>query len=77
LESQSKQEGKKWNGTHQLRVGANGIDLLGKNLNTVNKSASLIGRSKEFGIAVNVENTKYVGHANEMEYRIKREKWKR
>ena len=60
LEGQSKQEGSKWNGTHQLRVSANGIDLLGKNLNTVNKSKSFIGRSKEFGIELNVENTKYV-----------------
>jgi hypothetical protein len=60
LEGQSKQKGTKWNGTHQLRVSANGIDLLGKNLNTINKSASFGGRSKEFGIAVNVKNTKYV-----------------
>jgi len=27
----------------------------GGDLNTINKSASCIGRSKEFGIAVNVE----------------------
>jgi hypothetical protein len=60
LEGQSKREGTKWNGTHKLRVSANGIDLLGKNLNTVNKSTNFTGRSKKFGIAVNVENTKYV-----------------
>jgi hypothetical protein len=60
LEGQSKQEGTKWNGTHQLRVIGNGIDLVGKNLNTVNKSTSFIGRSKESGIAVNVEYTRYV-----------------
>ena len=56
LEGQSKLEGTKWNGTHQHRVSANGIDLLEKkNLNTVNKSTSFIGRNNEFGIAVNVE----------------------
>jgi hypothetical protein len=38
LEGQSKQDGTKWNGTLQLRVSANGIDLLGENLNTVNKN---------------------------------------
>lgn len=60
MEGQSQQERTKWNGTHQHRVSANGIDLLGKNLNTVNRIARFISRSKEFGIAVNVENTKYV-----------------
>jgi hypothetical protein len=60
LEGQSKQDGTKWNGTLQLRVGASGIDLLGENLNTVNKNTGFICQGKEFGIAVNAENAKYV-----------------
>ena len=60
MKGQSKQEGTKWNRTHRHRVSADGIDLLGKNVNTVNKSTSLIGRSKEFNVAAIVGNTKYV-----------------
>jgi hypothetical protein len=53
--------GPKLNGTHQLLAYADDVNLLGDNIDTVNESADpLIGASKEVGLEVNVENTKYM-----------------
>jgi hypothetical protein len=49
------------NGTHQLLVYADDVNLLGDNIDTVNKNAeTLIDASKEVGLEVNTEKTRYV-----------------
>jgi hypothetical protein len=53
--------GLKINGTHQLLVYADDLNLLGDNTATVKKSTkTLIDASKEVGLEVNAEKTKYV-----------------
>jgi hypothetical protein len=52
----------KLNGTHQLFVYADDVDLLGDNTNTRKKNTQiLIDDSKEIGLEVNVERTNYAG----------------
>jgi coproporphyrinogen III oxidase-like Fe-S oxidoreductase len=52
--------GLKLNGTHQLLAYADDVNLLGDNIDTINKNTqTLIDASKEVGIEVNVEKTKY------------------
>jgi hypothetical protein len=52
--------GLKLNGTHQLLVYADDVNLLGDNIDTIKKNTkSLIGARKEDGLEVNAENTKY------------------
>jgi hypothetical protein len=54
------QEGLKLNGTHQLMAYADDADLLGNNLHIAgNTPETFIGGSKEVGLEVNVEKTKY------------------
>jgi hypothetical protein len=49
------------NGTHQLLAYADDISLLGDTIFTVNKNtAMLIDASKEVGLEINVEKTKYM-----------------
>jgi hypothetical protein len=51
----------KLNGTYQLLAYANGVNLLGCNIETLNKiSDILIDASKEVGLEVNMEKTKYM-----------------
>jgi hypothetical protein len=51
----------KLNGTHQLLAYADDVNLLGDNIDTINKNTeTLIDASKEVGLEVNVEKTKYV-----------------
>jgi hypothetical protein len=51
----------KMNGTHQLLAYADDVNLQGNNINTINKSTeTLIDASKEVGILVNIEKTKYM-----------------
>jgi hypothetical protein len=57
---QENELGRKLNGTHQLLAYADDVNLLGDNINTINKnSETLIHASKEVGLEVNVEKTKY------------------
>jgi hypothetical protein len=50
----------KLNGTHQLLAYADDVNLLGDNIDTIKKSTeTLIGASKEVGLEINVEKTKY------------------
>jgi hypothetical protein len=49
------------NGTYQLLAYAEDVNLLGNNIDTMNKSTqTLIDASKEVGLEVNVEKTKYM-----------------
>jgi hypothetical protein len=48
------------NGTHQLLAYGDDVNLLGDNIGTINKTQTLIKVSKEVGLEVNVEKTKYM-----------------
>jgi hypothetical protein len=51
----------KLNGTHQLLAYADDVNLLGDNIDTINKNTgTLIDASKEIGLEVNIEKTKYM-----------------
>jgi hypothetical protein len=51
----------KLNRTHQLLTYADDVNLLGDNIDTIEKNAeTLIDASKEVGLEINVEKTKYV-----------------
>jgi hypothetical protein len=53
--------GRKLNGTHQLPVYADDVNLLGDNIDTIKKNTeALIDASKEVGLEVNAENIKYL-----------------
>jgi hypothetical protein len=61
--------GRKLNGTHQLLVYADDVNLLGDNIVIINKNTkTLIDASKEVGLGVDTEKTKYMllsRHQNE------------
>jgi hypothetical protein len=58
---QEKQAGLKLNRTHQLLAYAHDVNLLGDNIDIINKNTqTLIDASKEVGLEVNVEKTKYM-----------------
>jgi hypothetical protein len=51
----------KLNGTYQLLVYTDDVKLLGDNIDNIKKNtATLIGASKEVGLEVNAEKTKYI-----------------
>jgi hypothetical protein len=53
--------GLKLNGTHQLLVYADDLNLLGDNVDSIKKNIeTLIDASKEVGLEVNIEKTKYM-----------------
>jgi hypothetical protein len=57
---QANQEGLKLNGTHQLLVYADGVNILGGSVHATKKNTeALVVASKEIGLEVNAEKTKY------------------
>ena len=55
------QDGLKLNGTHQLPVYADDVNILGESVHTINENAeALLVASKEVGLEVNADKTKYV-----------------
>jgi hypothetical protein len=58
---QEKQVGLKLNGTHQLLIYADDVNLLDNNIDTIKKNTqTLIDASKEVHLEVNAEKTKYM-----------------
>jgi hypothetical protein len=58
---QENQVGLKLNGTHQLLAYADVVNLLGDNIDTIKKNTeTLIDASKEVGLEVNADKTKYM-----------------
>jgi hypothetical protein len=58
---QENRAGLKLNGTHQLLAYADDVNLLGDNIDTINKNTGiLIDANKEVGLEINVEKTKYM-----------------
>jgi hypothetical protein len=58
---QDKQKGLKLNGTHQLLAYADDINILGENVDTIQKNTEdLLDARKEVGLEVNLEKTKYM-----------------
>src|SRR5215469_4290219 len=58
---QVKHNGLKLNGTHQLLAYADDVDILGGSVHTVKENAeALVAATKEIGLEVNADKTKYI-----------------
>jgi len=57
---QVNQDGLKLNGTQQLLVYADDVNMLGGSIHTINEITGLVVVSKEIGLEVNADKTKYM-----------------
>ena len=58
---QVNQDGLKLNGTHQLLVYADDVNILGGSVHTIKENVeTLVVASKEIGLEVNADRTKYM-----------------
>jgi hypothetical protein len=58
---QENQMGLELNGTHQILAYTDDVNLLGDNIDTIKgNTETLIGASKEVGLEINIEKTKYM-----------------
>ena len=57
---QVNQDGLKLNGTHELLVYADDVNILGGSVHTVKKNAETLVAAKEIGLEVNADKTKYM-----------------
>jgi hypothetical protein len=49
------------NGTHQLLTYADDVSIVGENIDTIQRNTkAVLDASKEFGLEVNLEKTKYM-----------------
>jgi hypothetical protein len=59
--AQVSQDGLKLNGTHQLLVYADDVNILGESVYTIEENtASLVVANNEIGLEVNADKTKYM-----------------
>jgi hypothetical protein len=57
---QAKQDGLKLQSTHQFLVYADDVNILGRSIHTIKKNThALVAASKETGLEVNADKTKY------------------
>jgi hypothetical protein len=57
---QVNKDGFNLNGTHQLLVYVDGVNILGGSVHTIKRTESLLIASKEIGLEVNADKTKYM-----------------
>jgi hypothetical protein len=56
---QENKKGLEMNGTHQLLVYTNDVDILDENINTIKKNRNPVKASREIGVEIKTEKTEY------------------